>query len=102
MSVAVAIVGNRAVIVPGGHPGEEIEGIVQTVDPTGGTLTVADQRLGTVTIRTDGTTSIRHGSTAMTLSQTLKGMRVHVKAIVQPDNTYLATEILIEDLNTGP
>jgi hypothetical protein len=91
VSVTVSIHGNQATIVPGGHPGEEIEGRVQSVDPAGGTLTVADQRLGTVTIATNETTSIRHGALAITLAQITVGMQVHVKA----------TEILVQDLNNG-
>lgn len=101
VSVTVSIHGNQATIVPGGHPGVEIEGLVQTVDAGGGTLTVADQRLGTVTIATNDTTSIRHGAVAITLAQITAGMRVHVKATDQGDGTYLATEILVQDLDIG-
>ncbi|HKB71417.1 MAG TPA: DUF5666 domain-containing protein [Thermoanaerobaculia bacterium] len=101
VSITVAIHGNQATIVPGGHPGVEIEGRVQTVDAAGGTLTVADQRLGTVTIATSDTTSIRHGAVAITLAQITAGMEVHVKATDQGDGTYLATEILVQDLNIG-
>ena len=101
VSITVAIHGNQATIVPGGHPGEEIEGRVQTVDAAGGTLTVADQRLGTVTIAVNDATSIRHGALAITLAQITPGMEVHVKGTLQGDGTYLATEILVQDLNIG-
>jgi hypothetical protein len=101
VSITVSIHGNQATIVPGGHPGEEIEGRVATVDAAGGSLTVADQRLGTVTIVTDASTSIRHGALALTLSQITVGMEVHVKATLQTDGSYLATEILVQDLNLG-
>jgi hypothetical protein len=101
LSITVSIHGNQATIVPGGHPGEEIEGRVQSVDSGAGTLTVADQRLGTVTVTTNGSTSIRHGALALTLAQITVGMEVHVKATLQDDGTYLATEILVQDLNIG-
>ena len=101
MSITVSLHGNQATIVPGGHPGAEIEGRVQTVDAGGSTLTVADQRLGTVTITTNDATSIRHGALAITLAQITAGMEVHVKATLQGDGTYLATEILVQDLNNG-
>jgi hypothetical protein len=99
MAVTVSIVGSHATIVPGGHVGAEIEGRVQTVGAT--SLTVADNRLGTVTITTTGTTSIRHGAVVLTLAQITMGMEVHVKATLQGDGTYLATEILVQDLNIG-
>jgi hypothetical protein len=101
VSVTVSIHGNQATIVPGGHPGAEIEGRVQSVDTGAGTLTVADQRLGAVTITTNDTKSIRHGALAITLAQITAGMEVHVKATLQGDGTYLATEILVQDLNNG-
>src|SRR5207244_4039561 len=46
--VTVSIVGNQAVIVHSGHVGEEIEGLIQNVDASGGKLIVLDQRLGSV------------------------------------------------------
>ncbi|HET7453501.1 MAG TPA: DUF5666 domain-containing protein [Thermoanaerobaculia bacterium] len=101
VAITVSIHGNQATITPGGHPGAEIEGRVQTVDATGNTLTVADQRLGTVTITVTDTTSIRHGALALTLAQITPGMEVHVKGTLQDDGTYLATEILVQDLNMG-
>ena len=101
VAITVSIHGNQATIVPGGHPGEEIEGDVQSVNTTGGMLIVADQRLGTVTVVTNDATSIRHGALAITLAQITPGMQVHVKATLQEDGTYLATEILVQDLNNG-
>ena len=101
VAVTVTIRGNQASITPGGHPGEEIEGRVQTVDAGAGSLTILDQRLGTVTVTTSSTTSIRHGALVMTLAQITVGMQVHVKGVLQGDGTYLASEILVQDLAAG-
>lgn len=101
VAVTVAIHGNQASITPGGHPGEEIEGRVQTVDAGAGSLTILDQRLGTVTVTTSSTTSIRHGALVLTLAQITPGMEVHVKGVLQGDGTYLASEILVQDLAAG-
>jgi Domain of unknown function (DUF5666) len=81
----------------GGHSGQEIEGIVQSVDSSGGTLTVADERLGTVTVETNESTLIRFGGMVLTMSDLATGMRVHVKASPNVDGTYLATEIIVQD-----
>jgi Domain of unknown function (DUF5666) len=98
-AITVAVTGSSAVVVARGHAGEEIEGLVSAV--TGTALTVLDQRLGAVTVQTNATTIMRHGQTAVTLSQIQVGMRVHVKALLQMDNTYLATEVLLQDQNVG-
>jgi len=98
-TVTIAIAGSNATAVPGGHVGEEIEGLVQSVGA--GTLTVLDQRLGAVVIHTDGSTLIRHGDSTIPLSQIQIGMRVHVKAMKQSDSSYLATEVLLQDENPG-
>jgi hypothetical protein len=99
--VTVSIVGNQAVIVHSGHVGEEIEGTLQSVDAAGGKLVVVDQRLGTITVVTNSTTVIRHGGTSLTLAMLTAGQRVHVKAMKQTDGTYLATEIVLQDQETG-
>lgn len=88
-------------VSPRGHSGEEIEGLVQSVDGTGGTLTVADQHLGTVTVTTTDSTEIRHGDTAIPLAQVQVGWRVHVKGALQTDGTYAATEIIVQDEGSG-
>ncbi len=100
-AITVAVTGSTAVVVPRGHAGEEIEGLVSAVSAGAGTLTVLDQRLGAVVVKTTSTTVLRHGQTMMTLSQIQVGMRVHVKALLQADGTYLATEILLQDENVG-
>ena len=100
-AITVAVTGSTAVVVPRGHAGEEIEGLVSAVSTGAGTLTVLDQRLGAVVVKTTSTTVLRHGQTTMTLSQIQIGMRVHVKALLQADNTYLATEIILQDENVG-
>jgi hypothetical protein len=97
LTVTVSIVGSDAVIVPGGGGGEEIEGIVQSVDAVAGTLTVADLRLGTVTVSADDKTDIRHGNLSIPLSGVAPGMRVHVKALIRTDGSYLATQIFVQD-----
>ena len=95
-------VSNTATPSPG--PGgctktEEIEGIVTGND--GATLTIADQRLGTVVVTTTAGTVIRKGQTPMTLSEILIGWRVHVKACLQSDGTYQASEIIVQNTNGG-
>jgi Domain of unknown function (DUF5666)/Carboxypeptidase regulatory-like domain len=98
-TVTIAIVGSSAVVVPRGHAGEEIEGLVSVND--GSSLTVLDQRLGAAVVHTDGSTVVRSGSSAIPLSQIAVGMRVHVKAVEQTDHTYLATEILLQSEKVG-
>lgn len=100
-AITVAVTGSTAVVVPRGHAGEEIEGLVSAVSTGAGTLTVLDQRLGAVVVQTTSTTVLRHGQTMIALSQIQVGMRVHVKALLQPDNTYLATEINLQNENVG-
>src|SRR6266508_588157 len=99
--ITAAVHGSTAVITPRGHAGEEIEGLVQSANAGGGSLVVLDQRLGAVTVKTDSTTLIRRGNTVIPLSQIQAGMRVHVKAMLQTNGTYLATEILLQDENIG-
>lgn len=98
--ITAAVRGSTAVITPRGHAGEEIEGLVQA-NNGGGSLVVLDQRLGAVTAKADSSTLIRRGNTVIPLSQIQVGMRVHVKAMLQGDGTYLATEILLQDENVG-
>lgn len=100
-AITVSIVGSTAVITSRGNAGEEIEGRVQSVNGGAGSLAVLDQRLGAVTVRTTSSTLIRRGDAAISLSSIQTGMSVHVKAILQSDGTYLATEILLQDENVG-
>lgn len=97
--LTISIVGSRTVVVPGGHADEEIEGLVSAND--GSTLTVLDQRLGAVVVNTDGSTVVRTGGSPIPLSQVAIGMRVHVKALQQPDHSYLATEIQLQSEKVG-
>jgi hypothetical protein len=99
--ITAAVHGSTAVITPRGHAGEEIEGLVQSTNAGAGPLVVLDQRLGAVTVKTDSSTLIRRGNTVIPLSQIQTGMRLHVKAVLQGDVTYLATEILLQDENIG-
>ena len=100
-TVTIAIVGNGIQTSPRGHAGEEIEGLVQAIDAGAGELTVLDQRLGAVTILTDGSTLVRRGDASVPLDQVQVGQRVHVKAMEQEDGTYLATEILLQGDRVG-
>jgi len=100
-SMTFAIVGSRAVDTPRGHADEEIEGLVQAIDSGAGTLTVLDQRLGTVRIETDADTVIRQDDTTISLSDIQVGMRVHVKALAQDDGTFLATEVVLQSEKIG-
>jgi hypothetical protein len=99
--ITVSVLGSTVVITSRGHAGEEIEGLVQSVNTAGGSLVVLDQRLGAVTVKTTATTLIRRGDATIPLSSIQTGMRVHVKAMLQGDGTYLATEILLQDENVG-
>jgi hypothetical protein len=100
-TVTIAILGSTATAVPRGHAGEEIEGLVSAVDGGAGTLTVLDQRLGAVVVQTDADTLIRTADTPIPLSQIQIGMRVHVKALQQPDGSFLATEVLLQSDRVG-
>jgi len=100
-TVTIAIVGNGIVTSPRGHAGEEIEGLVQAIDDGAGTLTVLDQRLGAVSILTDGATLIRRGNSTIPLEDIEVGNRVHVKALEQEDGTFLATQILLQGDQVG-
>ena len=99
--ITAAVHGSMAVITPRGHAGEEIEGLVQSTNAGGSSLVVLDQRLGAVTVKTDSSTLIRRGNTTIPLSSLEAGMRVHVKAMLQADGVYLATEILLQGENVG-
>lgn len=101
VAVTVSIVGNKAVITSRGHAGAEIEGIVQSVNAQGSTLTVQDQRLGLVTVAVNTTTVIRHGHTTLALATIAAGNRVHVKAMQQNDGTYLATDVNVQSAGGG-
>jgi hypothetical protein len=100
-AITAAVHGSTAVITQRGHAGEEIEGGVQSINSGAGSLVVLDQRLGAVTITTNGMTLIRHGNTTIPLTNIQVGMSVHVKAMLQSGSTYLATEILLQDENVG-
>jgi hypothetical protein len=102
VTITISIVGSTAVVTPRGHAGEEIEGLVQSVNASGSSLVVLDKRLGAVTVKTDDSgTLIRHGETALPFSQIQVGMKVHVKALLQTDGSYLATEIKLQDEKIG-
>jgi hypothetical protein len=83
---------------PSGKAVEQIEGIVTA--NSGGTLTIFDQRLGSVVVNVTSTTIIRKGQTPIPLAQILVGMRVHVKALLETTGTFTALEIIVQDENT--
>jgi len=83
-------------VTPGGCKTEEqIEGIV--VSNIGGTLTIFDQRLGTVMVIASPTTVIRKGQTPVAFADIVVGWRVHVKGCLQSPGLYLASEIIVQD-----
>jgi len=74
----------------------EIEGIVSAVNATARTLRVRD-----TDVTVPAGTTIRHGSTAMTLADILVGDRVHVKG-TKTGTTVMATEIEVQNDHPGP
>jgi hypothetical protein len=101
VTITISIVGSTAIVTPRGHAGEEIEGLVQSVNAPGSSFVILDKRLGAVTVKADAMTLIRHGGTALPFSQIQVGMRVHVKALLQTDASYVATEIKLQDEKIG-
>jgi hypothetical protein len=83
---------------PHGNTVEEIEGLVSAVGAS--SLTVFDQRLGSVVVNVTGTTVIRKGETPVALADILVGMRVHVKATAETNGTFTAIEIIVQNENT--
>src|SRR5258706_362258 len=84
LQLTVSIVGNKAVITPGGHAGAEIEGLVTSVDVAGSSLVIADERLGSVTVPVTATTVIPHRQTPVALASIAAGNRVPGKAMQGP------------------
>ena len=83
---------------PRGSLVEQIEGIV--TGNSGGTLTIFDQRLGTVVVNVTGSTDIRKGQTPVLITDVLIGMRVHVMALMDGAGTLTALQIIVQDENT--
>lgn len=77
---------------------EQIEGIV--TGNSGGSLTIFDQRLGTVVVNVTGSTTIRKGQTPVSISDVLIGMRVHVMAVMDGTGMFTALQIIVQDENT--
>lgn len=77
---------------------EQIEGIV--TGNSGGSLTILDQRLGTVVVNVTGSTIIRKGQMPVSISDVLIGMRVHVMAVMDGTGTLTALQIIVQDENT--
>ena len=84
-----------------GHVGEEIEGKVTAVDTTGGTLTIQDQRLGSVVVTVDDNTVIRHGWQIVALADIKIGAQVHVKASPQDGGGFLAAAVFVQNNGNG-
>jgi len=84
-----------------GHVGEEIEGKVTAVDTTGGTLTIQDERLGSVVVTVDDNTIIRHGWQPVALADVKIGAQVHVKAAPQDGGGFLAAAIFVQNNGNG-
>ncbi len=83
---------------PRGNVVEQIEGIV--TGNGGGTLTILDQRLGTVVVSVTGSTDIRKGQTPVLITDVLIGMRVHVMALMDGTGTLTALQIIDQNENT--
>lgn len=83
---------------PRGNVVEQIEGIV--TGNSGGSLTILDQRLGTVVVNVTGSTIIRKGQMPVSLSDVLTGMRVHVMALMDNTGTFIALQVIVQDENT--
>ncbi len=83
---------------PRGNVVEQIEGIV--MGNSGGSLTIADQRLGNVVVNVTGSTDIRKGQMPVSLSDILIGMRVHVMALMDGTGTLTALQIIVQNENT--
>lgn len=77
---------------------EQIEGIV--TGNSGGTLTIFDQRLGTVVVNITGSTIIRKGQMPVSLTDVLIGMRVHVMALMDGTGAFTALQVIVQDQNT--
>ena len=95
--------GAAAVFLPvsgRGHEGTEIEGTVTANDGVS-TLTIQDQRLGSVIVTTDSNTQIQKGNAPVALPSITVGMTVHAKASQQSDGTYLAGEVIVQDQNNS-
>ena len=97
-STPTPAVSATATPAPGGKE-EQIEGIV--LGNSGGILTIFDQRLGTVMVTASPGTIIRKGQTPVAFADILAGWRVHVKALLQGDGTYAASEIIVQNDNNG-
>ncbi len=98
VQLTVALSGSSATVADEEHDGHdnrsELEGVISAIDPVAGTLTV-NQTLVTV----PAGTSIRHGSTTLTLADLAVGERVHVKGTRQGTGV-VASEVEVQDLQT--
>jgi hypothetical protein len=79
---------------PGGEA--DLEGRVTAVNATGGTLTV-----GTTVVTVPAGTTIRHGSTNLTLAEIQVGDLVHVKG-TRSGSIFTASEIMVQTSNGNP
>ena len=84
---------------PKGNTVEQIEGIVTANN--GGSLTIFDQRLGSVVVTLTPTTVIRKGQSTVPPEEVLIGMRVHIKAVLETTGTYTAVEIIVQNENAA-
>jgi hypothetical protein len=67
------------------------------VDTAGSTLVVNDPRLGSVTVNVTASTVVRHGGSTVALSSIKAGDRVHVKAALQSNGSYTATDVNVQN-----
>jgi hypothetical protein len=96
--VRVVVSHNTATLAPRGDENRnEIEGAVTSVDAAGGSLMVADERLGAVVVKTTPTTILRRGDALLKLADIVPGARVHARGSRQADGSFLAVEIQVKD-----
>lgn len=80
-----------------GHPGAEIEGIIQTAGET--SITVLGGNGTEYVIALTETTVIRHGNQILTWEDLGEGDRVHVKATLGEDGSLTAVEVKLQNGN---
>ena len=98
LQISVSVSGSSASLDSehGSDGSVQIEGLIGSIDATGGTIVVN----GT-TISVPATATITHGSTTLQLSDLQVGQRVHVKGSNQ-SGTVVATQIMLQDQNPTP
>jgi hypothetical protein len=96
--VTVELQKTQANVIPNGQAKREIEGLILAIAPDKSTITVNNASSGPVTVKVvTGTAIIRHGNTMVQVSQLKVGDRVHVRALINDDNSLTALEIILQN-----